>query len=175
MTWSIIARDEPTGRIGIIVVTKFFAVGAMVPHIKTGVGAIASQAFINPHYGPQGLALLEARLGAEATVPWEHITQAWRLLEKLKKQKVHLYALEQHPKSKQLFNLKPKFPCALIVGHELKGVSKTILKYTDAILEIPMHGTKESLNVAVATGIAVYYLHGTRNSTRHSSSRINDG
>ena len=68
MTWSIIARDEPTGRIGIIVATRFFAVGAMVPHIKTGVGAIASQAFVNPLYGPQGLALLEAGLGAEATV-----------------------------------------------------------------------------------------------------------
>ena len=59
MTWSIIARDEPTGRIGIVVATRFFAVGAMVPHIKTGVGAIATQAFINPLYGPQGLALLE--------------------------------------------------------------------------------------------------------------------
>jgi uncharacterized Ntn-hydrolase superfamily protein len=68
MTWSIIARDEPTGRIGIIVATRFFAVGAMVPHIKTGVGAIASQAFINPHYGPQGLALLEAGRSAEETV-----------------------------------------------------------------------------------------------------------
>jgi uncharacterized Ntn-hydrolase superfamily protein len=68
VTWSIIARDAPTGRIGIIVATRFFAVGAMVPHIKTGVGAIASQALINPHYGPQGLALLEAGLGAEETV-----------------------------------------------------------------------------------------------------------
>jgi uncharacterized Ntn-hydrolase superfamily protein len=68
VTWSIIARDEPTGRIGIVVATRFFAVGAMVPRIKTGVGAIASQAFINPLYGPQGLALLEAGVGAEATV-----------------------------------------------------------------------------------------------------------
>ena len=68
MTWSIIARDEATGRIGIAVATRFFAVGAMVPHIRTGVGAIASQAFINPHYGPSGLAMLEAGLGAEETV-----------------------------------------------------------------------------------------------------------
>jgi uncharacterized Ntn-hydrolase superfamily protein len=60
MTWSIIARDEGTGRIGIAVATRFFAVGALVPHIRTGVGAIASQAFINPYYGPTGLALLEA-------------------------------------------------------------------------------------------------------------------
>ena len=60
MTWSIIARDEYTGRIGIAVATRFFAVGAMVPHIETGTGAIATQAFINPHCGSQGLALLRA-------------------------------------------------------------------------------------------------------------------
>jgi uncharacterized Ntn-hydrolase superfamily protein len=68
MTWSIIARDERTGRVGIIVATRFFAVGALVPHIRTGVGAVASQAFINPHYGPRGLALLAAGASAEDTV-----------------------------------------------------------------------------------------------------------
>jgi uncharacterized Ntn-hydrolase superfamily protein len=68
MTWSIIARDEDTGRIGIAVATKFFAVGALVPHIRTGAGAIASQAFMNPHYGPRGLALLEAGASAEEVV-----------------------------------------------------------------------------------------------------------
>lgn len=68
MTWSIIARDEKTGRVGIIVATRFFAVGSRVPHIKTGVGAIASQAFVNPFYGPQGLALLQAGATAEDTV-----------------------------------------------------------------------------------------------------------
>jgi uncharacterized Ntn-hydrolase superfamily protein len=68
MTWSIIARDEQTGRIGIAVATKFFAVGAMVPHIRTGVGAIASQAFINPFYGPRGLDLLAGGASAQATV-----------------------------------------------------------------------------------------------------------
>src|SRR5262245_3624362 len=68
MTWSIVARDEETGRVGIAVATRFFAVGAMVPYIRTGVGAIASQAFINPHYGSRGLALLEAELSAENVI-----------------------------------------------------------------------------------------------------------
>ena len=68
MTWSIIARDEHAGRIGIAVATRFFAVGALVPHIETGAGAIATQAFINPHYGSQGLALLGAGASAEETV-----------------------------------------------------------------------------------------------------------
>jgi uncharacterized Ntn-hydrolase superfamily protein len=68
VTWSIIARDDATRRVGIIVATRFFAVGALVPHIKTGVGAVATQAFINPHFGPKGLALLEAGCPAEDTI-----------------------------------------------------------------------------------------------------------
>jgi uncharacterized Ntn-hydrolase superfamily protein len=68
VTWSIIARDEATGRIGIAVATKAFAVGALVPHIRTGAGAVASQALVNPYYGPRGLALLEAGARAEEVV-----------------------------------------------------------------------------------------------------------
>jgi uncharacterized Ntn-hydrolase superfamily protein len=73
MTWSIIARDEPTGRIGIAVATRFFAVGAFVPHIETGVGAVATQAFINPHYGSLGLVLLREGRGAAEAV--DELTQ----------------------------------------------------------------------------------------------------
>jgi uncharacterized Ntn-hydrolase superfamily protein len=58
MTWSIIARDEETGQFGIAVATKFFAVGARVPHIAAGIGAIATQALVNPYYGIDGLKLL---------------------------------------------------------------------------------------------------------------------
>jgi len=68
MTWSIIARDEKTGRIGIAVATRFFAVGALVPHIRTGVGAVATQAWTNPYFGARGLALLAAGATAEDTV-----------------------------------------------------------------------------------------------------------
>src|SRR5262245_22988029 len=68
MTWSIIARDAATGRIGIAVATKAFAVGALVPHIRTKAGAVASQAFVNPFYGPRGLALLETGAGAAEVV-----------------------------------------------------------------------------------------------------------
>lgn len=61
MTWSIIAKDNDTGQIGIAVATKFFAVGALVPHIAPGVGAIATQALVNPYYGIDGLKLLRER------------------------------------------------------------------------------------------------------------------
>ena len=66
MTWSIIAKDNATGQIGIAVATKFFAVGARVPHIASGIGAVATQALLNPFYGVDGLKLLrEGKPAAE--------------------------------------------------------------------------------------------------------------
>jgi uncharacterized Ntn-hydrolase superfamily protein len=64
MTWSIIARDPATGQFGIAVATRFFAVGARVPFIAAGLGAIATQAFVNPYYGIDGLRLLREGLNA---------------------------------------------------------------------------------------------------------------
>ena len=58
MTWSIIAKDSTSGQIGIAVATKFFAVGALVPHIAPGIGGIATRALVNPYYGIDGLKLL---------------------------------------------------------------------------------------------------------------------
>jgi uncharacterized Ntn-hydrolase superfamily protein len=58
MTWSIIARDELTGQFGIAVATRFFAVGARVPHIASGIGGIATQALSNPYYGIDGARML---------------------------------------------------------------------------------------------------------------------
>jgi uncharacterized Ntn-hydrolase superfamily protein len=68
MTWSIIARDKATGCFGIAVATKFFAVGARVPFIAAGVGAIATQALVNPFYGTKGLRLLRDGKTADAVV-----------------------------------------------------------------------------------------------------------
>jgi len=68
MTWSIIARDKSTGAFGIAVATKFFAAGARVPFIAAGVGAVATQALINPFYGSKGLQLLRAGMTADAIV-----------------------------------------------------------------------------------------------------------
>ena len=61
MTWSIIARDTATGQIGIAVATRFFAVGARVPHIAAGLGGIATQALVNPYYGIDGIRMLRER------------------------------------------------------------------------------------------------------------------
>lgn len=68
MTWSIIARDKATGSFGIAVATKFFASGARVPFIAAGLGAIATQALINPFYGTRGLRLLRDGMTADSVV-----------------------------------------------------------------------------------------------------------
>src|SRR5436190_4713996 len=68
MTWSIIARDAASGAFGVAIATRFFAVGALCPHAESGVGALSTQALVNPHYGAQGLALLRAGVPASEVV-----------------------------------------------------------------------------------------------------------
>ena len=68
MTWSIIARDRATGTFGVAIATRFFAVGALCPHAASGVGALSTQALVNPHYGKQGLDLLRAGVSAPDVV-----------------------------------------------------------------------------------------------------------
>jgi uncharacterized Ntn-hydrolase superfamily protein len=63
MTWSIVARDPASGAFGVAVATRFFAVGALCPHADGGVGALASQALLNPTFGPRGLRLLRRPAG----------------------------------------------------------------------------------------------------------------
>lgn len=70
MTWSIVARDPKTGYLGVAVATRFFAVGGLVPHVRGGIGAVATQAFVSPLYGTDGLALL-----AEGKAPDEIIAE----------------------------------------------------------------------------------------------------
>jgi uncharacterized Ntn-hydrolase superfamily protein len=68
MTWSIIARDGASGAFGVAIATRFFASGALCPHARSGVGALSTQALVNPHYGPQVLDLLAAGVPAADAV-----------------------------------------------------------------------------------------------------------
>jgi uncharacterized Ntn-hydrolase superfamily protein len=64
-TFSLVARDPDTGDLGIAVASKFLAVGFVVPWARAGVGAVATQSYVNPSFGPTGLALMEAGAGPE--------------------------------------------------------------------------------------------------------------
>lgn len=108
-------------------------------------------------------------LGAQKTIPFEYYAHTWRLVKKLKnpsansrQKKIFIVALEQHQKSILYTRFKPQFPLALVVGNEVNGVSKKVLEQSDTIVYLPMGGKKESLNVAVAFGVAGYYISSYR-------------
>ena len=104
--------------------------------------------------------LAKVALGAEKSVPWDVSRNLGRTLEKLKKEGFSLAALEQDARSTPLFSYtpEPSTPIALLVGNEVRGVSAPLRNKMDVLLEIPMRGKKESLNVSVATGIALFAL-----------------
>lgn len=68
MTWSVIGRDADSGAIGAAVSSRFFAVGAVVPHVATGVGAACTQALLNPYYGPRALVMMREGEDARAVL-----------------------------------------------------------------------------------------------------------
>ena len=111
------------------------------------------------HIRPQ---VAKVALGAEEWIAWEKRPTAWRLLDELKKQGYTIIVLEQSKRSVPLESVhltKAQWEKgALVVGHELEGLSPAILKRADIIAEIPMAGRKNSLNVSVAFGIASYTL-----------------
>ncbi|MFA5211310.1 MAG: RNA methyltransferase [Patescibacteria group bacterium] len=97
-------------------------------------------------------------LGAEKWMPWESKKDLKRLIVSLKKKGFQIVALEKNENSQELKKLKIEKDVALIVGNEVDGVKKNILKICDNISHIPMYGKKESLNVSVAAGIAMYEI-----------------
>lgn len=98
-------------------------------------------------------------LGAEQTVATQYRERVEPLLAELREQSYELLALEQDPRAKPLPNFQPKLQkVALLLGEEVAGTASHLLDMCDAIVEIPMHGHKESFNVSVAAGIALYQL-----------------
>lgn len=112
-------------------------------------------------FGRKVTRLSKAALGAEDTVPWERVADCESLITQLKSDGYTVLSLEQDPRSVALTEYV-RHPMtketALIVGNEVEGVPKSALDLSDVILEIPMMGKKESLNVSVATGIALFAL-----------------
>jgi len=101
-------------------------------------------------------------LGAEKSVEWEKISSTLRAIKKLKADGYAIFAIEQDKKSVPYYRVRSRGSgakkIALIVGNEVRGLPPSILENCDKILEIPMLGKKESLNVSVAFGVAAYRL-----------------
>ena len=112
-------------------------------------------------FGRPRAQLVKVSLGAEHYVEWEKVKVVSKLIDKLKKQKYKIFAIEQSKKSIPYYKLHTtnyKQKIVLVLGNEIKGLPLSILKKADKILEIPMHGKKESLNVAVAFGIIAFHF-----------------
>lgn len=107
---------------------------------------------------PPRREITKTALGAEEYVPWERTEDPKKVVMTLRKQGYTIVALEQARGAVDLHTCASPSKVCLIVGHEVLGVPEELLKLCDAIVHIPMHGKKESLNVAVAAGIALCHL-----------------
>ena len=107
---------------------------------------------------PPRKEITKTALGAEEFVAWESQKDPLPVLQQLKDEGWHLMALEITPDAVSLADVIVPDRVCLIVGHELAGVPPEILLLCDQVTKIPMLGKKESLNVAVAAGIALYCL-----------------
>lgn len=107
---------------------------------------------------PPRKEISKTAIGAEQWVPWEESRDPFPIIHTLKEDGWQIVALELHPDAVDIAEFHPGDKVCLIVGHELSGVSHDLLAACDAIVQIPMLGKKESLNVAVAAGIGLYWL-----------------
>jgi len=104
--------------------------------------------------------LAKVALGAEKDIPWEYSGDTLEVIKKLREKDFKIVSLEQDKKSTPYTDIKKLGleKIALILGDEVNGIGQEILDGSDVIAEIPMSGKKESLNVSVSFGIAVYDL-----------------
>ncbi|MBX4200119.1 TrmH family RNA methyltransferase [Candidatus Parcubacteria bacterium] len=109
-------------------------------------------------FGRKRSDFAKVSLGAEETMDWTYVKGIKEVIEELKSQNFQVISLEQNEKSKNLKEFKSENLFALVVGNEVEGVSKDVLDLSDEIVEIEMKGKKESLNVSVAAGIALFEL-----------------
>ena len=99
-------------------------------------------------------------LGAVDSVEWEHYKEPLEAVDQLKKLNIPLIALEHTSESVVYTDFKFNYPFCLVVGNEVDGISEKVLKETNASIEIPMYGLKQSLNVSVAYGVVMYFVLG---------------
>lgn len=137
-------------------------VGAM---LRTADGAGVRHVYLTGYtpdpvdrFGRKRADMAKASLGAEDSVPWSHADDVLELLAALHKEGVQVVAVEQDVRSVPYTSFAPTGRTALLVGAEVEGVPLEVLDQCNVILEIPMHGEKESLNVSVAAGIVLYHV-----------------
>jgi tRNA G18 (ribose-2'-O)-methylase SpoU len=148
-------------RIPIIVVVdnirSLYNVGSI---FRTSDGAMIEKLILagfTPH--PPRKEIEKTALGSTQSIPWEYAKYSADAIKILKNHGYKICCLELTDKSIPYYDVKAAdFPLCLVIGNEITGVSKEIIETCDSAIEIPMYGIKQSLNVAVAYGIAVFEL-----------------
>ena len=109
---------------------------------------------------PPNKDIHKTALGATESVAWEYVEDTLTLIEKLKKDKVKILAIEQAENSTKLHTFFPEEneKYAVVMGNEVKGVQQEVVDAADWCIEIPQLGTKHSLNISVTTGIVLWDL-----------------
>jgi 23S rRNA (guanosine2251-2'-O)-methyltransferase len=108
-------------------------------------------------FGRENAEIKKTSLGATETVPYEVVSDVGVLIERLKQEGVEVVAVEQTPTSISYKTFTVTKDTAFIFGNEVTGVEKEILDVSDVHIELPMAGSKESLNVSVCAGIVLFY------------------
>jgi tRNA G18 (ribose-2'-O)-methylase SpoU len=109
-------------------------------------------------FGLPDKQVAKTALGAEQVISWEHVLEVAILIEQLKRQGVFVVGLELDSSSVDYKTNIPKQDIAILLGEEVGGIHPELRVQCDLLVQIPMHGVKESLNVSVAAGILLYRL-----------------
>ena len=105
--------------------------------------------------------IAKTALGAEQSIPWEYAKKPGRFIKRMKKSGTQIIGIEQDARAidyKQYQRNTTNVPVLVIVGNEVLGMSKSLREKCDILVEIPMYGKKESLNVSVAFGIMLFRI-----------------
>ncbi|HEY1756929.1 MAG TPA: TrmH family RNA methyltransferase [Bryobacteraceae bacterium] len=107
---------------------------------------------------PPKNAISKTALGAELVVPWEYTADPPALVSRLRTEGCEIAAIETSLHAVDLFDWQPRFPVALLYGHETDGLTSQVSAMADTHVRIPMLGKKHSLNVAIAGGVVLFEL-----------------
>ena len=109
-------------------------------------------------FGRKQKEITKTALGAEDSVDWRYIETIETAIQNMRKEDVRVVAVEQDKTAKDYRSLEKETPSVFVFGNEVDGLPKEVLDESDHIVEIPMHGMKESLNISVAVGVVLFFL-----------------
>ena len=152
---------QPADRLPVVVVVdsvrSLYNVGSI---FRTSDGVLVEKLILTGFTPrPPRKEIEKTALGSTQSVPWEYIKGPAEAVRQLKTSGYHAFCLELTDEVVPYYDVSPAhFPLCLVIGNEITGVSKDVLAECDTAIEIPQFGIKQSLNVAVAYGVAIFEL-----------------